>query len=263
MLLWLAPKKLPMEPRRSRGYGDAMKSIRLGSVLLPPVTAIILAVLLVFFIVAGVVVNFVPSLASVVSYLPVTPAVLDGQVWRLLTYALLHDLGDPLHLLMNGFMIFMFGRELETRWGSGRYGLFALLTVLAGGVFVVLTGLILGGAGSAIGASAFAEGLIVAWGLTYRERPMRLFFAVEVKGIHMVYFAVFLWLLQAVSTSPTSASAHLGGMLMAALLVLGVWRPNAVKAGWWSLLERLGLKKKPKLYVVPGPSRPDDKKWIN
>ena len=97
---------------------------------------------------------------------------------------------------------------------------------------------------------------------------MRLFFAIEVKGIHMVYFAVFLWLLQAVSTSPTSASAHLGGMLMAALLVLGVWRPNAVKSAWWSVLEGLGLKKQPKLYVVPGPSgRPGskdgDKKWIH
>jgi predicted PurR-regulated permease PerM len=44
-----------------------MKPIRLGSVLLPPVTAIIIAVLLVFFIVAGVVVNFVPSLSSAVT----------------------------------------------------------------------------------------------------------------------------------------------------------------------------------------------------
>ena len=245
-----------------------MKPIRFGSVLLPPVTAIMLAVLLAVFIAAGVVVNFVPGLASVVVSLPVTPAVLDGQVWRLVTYALIHHLDDPFHLLMNGFMIFMFGRELEARWGSGRYALFALLTVLSGGVCVVLTGLVLGGAASAIGASAFAEGLIVAWGLTWRDRPMRLFFAIEVKGIHMVYFAVFLWLLQAVSTSPTSASAHLGGMLMAALLVLGVWRPNAVKSAWWSVLESLGLKKQPKLYVVPGPSgRPagkdGDKKWIH
>lgn len=242
-----------------------MKSVRLGSVSLPPVTAISLGTLLVCFIVAGIAVNFVPVLASAVSYLPVTTTdVMAGQVWRLVTYALIHQLEDPFHLLINGFMIFMFGRELEVRWGSGRYLLFTFLTVFVGGVFVVASGLLFDGRGGAMGASAFAEGLIVAWGLTYRDRPLRLFFAVEVRGIHMVWFAVFLWVLQAVSTSSTSAAAHLGGMITAAVLVLGVWRTNAARVAWWGFLERLGLKKKPKLYVVPGPKAGGDgKKWVN
>ena len=242
-----------------------MKPVRLGSVSIPPVTAIILGTLLVCFIGAGIAVNFVPALATAVSYLPVTTTdVLAGQVWRLVTYAFIHNLDDPFHVLINGFMIFMFGRELEQRWGAGRYALFTFLTVLVGGLFVVGSGLIFTGRGAAIGVSAFAEGLIVAWGLTWRDRPMRLFFAVEVRGIHMVWFAVFLWVLQAVSTSPVSAAAHLGGMVTAAVLVLGVWRTNAVRVAWWGLLERLGLKKKPKLYVVPGPKPGDDgKKWVN
>jgi membrane associated rhomboid family serine protease len=163
-------------------------------------------------------------------------------------------------VLFNGLMIYFFGRELEDRWGSKRYLLFALLTVLAGGVFVVVNGLILPGRGVAIGASAFAEGLIVAWGLLFRDREVRLFFAIPVRGIQMVWFAAAMWLLQAVSTSETSAAAHLGGMLMAAVLVLGVWRPNAMKLAWSQLLERLGVKKKQKLYVVPKPS---DQKWVN
>lgn len=242
-----------------------MKPVRIGSAWLPPVTVIILATLLVCFVVAGIAANFVPGLAAVVSYLPVTTTdVLAGQVWRLFTYAFIHNLDDPFHVLINGFMIFMFGRELEERWGTGRYLVFALLTVLVGGLFVVGSGLIFTGRGAAIGASAFAEGLIVAWGLTWRDRPLRLFFAVEMRGIHMVWFAVFLWVLQAVSTSSVSAAAHLGGMVTAATLVLGVWRPNAVKVALWSALERLGLKKKPKLYVVPGPKPGSDgQKWVN
>ena len=242
-----------------------MKPVRIGSASVPPVTAIILSTLLVCFVVAGIAANFIPGLAAAVSFLPVTTSdVLHGQVWRLLTYALVHHVDDPFHLLINGFMIFMFGRELEERWGARRYLLFTLLTVLAGGVFVVVSGMLFAGRGTAIGASAFAEGLIVAWGLTWRDRPLRMFFAIEMRGIHMVWFAVFLWFLQAVSTSSVSASAHLGGMVCAALLVLGVWRPNAARVAWWDLLEKLGLKKRPKLYVVPGPKPGNDgKKWVN
>lgn len=241
-----------------------MKPVRLGSVLLPPVTAIVLGTLLVCFIVAGIAVNFVPALATFVSYLPVTTTdVMAGQVWRLVTYAFVHNLQDPFHLLINGFMIWMFGRELEERWGSGRYLVFTVLTIVVGGLFVVASGLLFEGRGAAIGASAFAEGLIVAWGLTFRDRPLRMFFAIEMRGIHMVWFAIFLWVLQAVSTSPVSAAAHLGGMVTAAVLVLGVWRRNAVMVAWWGLLEKVGLKKKPKLYVVPGPKAGDGKKWVN
>ena len=239
-----------------------MKPVRLGAVVIPPVTAIILATLLACFIVSGIVANFVPTLAVGISYLPVsTAAVLDGQVWRLLSYAFIHTLEDPWHVLMNSFFIYMFGRDLEVRWGTSRYLLFAVLTVVIGGAFVVVAGLLIPGSGGVtVGASAFAQGLLVAWGLTNRDAEMRLFFAVPARGIHLVWLSLFLWLLQAVSTSSTSASAHLGGMITAAILVLGVWRPNAVKLGWSNLLEKLGLKKKQKLYVVPKPS---DQKWVN
>jgi membrane associated rhomboid family serine protease len=242
-----------------------MKPLRVGSLRIPPITAATLATLVVSFFVAGLAANFVPGAADVLSYFPVrSDDVIRGQVWRLFTYALLHDLADPFHLVINGFVIFMFGRELEERWGAARFGVFTVLTIVMGGVFVVLGGLLPSGRGLAIGASALTEGLIVAWGLTYRDRPLRLFFALEVRGIHMVWIAVFLWLLQAVSTSSVSASAHLGGMVTAAMLVLVVWRPNAAKVAWWSLLERLGLKKTPTLYVVPKPrSKDDDKKWVN
>jgi membrane associated rhomboid family serine protease len=179
-----------------------------------------------------------------------------------LSYFALHDLRDPFHLVFNGLAIFFFGRQLEERWATGRYLLFLFLTVLIGGVFVVVAGLTGLGTGAALGASAFAEGLIVAWGLTFRDREVRLMFAIPMKGIHMVWVAVFFWVLDAVSVSSTSAAAHLGGMLTAAFLVLGVWNTNKVKLAWASLLEKIGAKKATKLYVVPGSKGPD-KKWVN
>jgi membrane associated rhomboid family serine protease len=232
-----------------------MKPVRLGRVVLPPLTFGILIGLLAMFLASGVVANFIAPLAPALEALPLVPGrVLEGQVWRLLSYALLHDLGNPFHLLLNGLMIFFFGRELEARWGAGRYVLFFVLTVFVGGLFVLGTTVTGIGRGlPAIGASAFSEGLIVAWGLTYRDREVRLFFTLPVRGIHMVWIAVAFWVLDAVSLSTTSASAHLGGMVTGAVMVLGFWRPNHLRAGWDALLVKLRLKKKPQLWVVPPP----------
>lgn len=241
-----------------------MKPVRLGHVLLPPVTAVVLGVLVACFIVAGVIANFVPSLRAVLTHLPVTSSdVLRGEVWRLFTYALLHDLSNPFHLLFNGMSIFFFGRELEQRWGAARSLVFFVVSVVLGGAFVVAAGALGIGTGAALGASAYALGLWVAWGLTFRDRQFLLYFAIPVKGIHAVWLALFFWLLDAVSTSGVSAAAHLGGIVAAFVLVRGVWRPNAWKAAWASLLERLGLKKKTKLFVVPGPRGGPGGRWVN
>ncbi|MDP2343693.1 MAG: rhomboid family intramembrane serine protease [Deltaproteobacteria bacterium] len=239
-----------------------MRPLRLGSVVIPPITAATLVVLVVAFILSGIAMRF-PAMAMAFDYLPVTTQdVLSGQVWRVVTYALLHDLRDPFHLIMNGLVIFWFGRQLEERWATGRYLLFMFLTVLFGGLFVVVAGVLGLGAGAAQGASAFAYGLMVAWGLTYRERELRFMFAIPMKGIHMVWVAMFFWVLDAVSASPHSAAAHLGGMVTAAALVLGVWNTNKVKLVWASFLEKIGAKKATKLYVVPASKGPD-KKWVN
>src|SRR4051812_1504331 len=47
--------------------------------------------------------------------------VLQGQVWRLLTYAFLHDTGSFWHLLMNMLFLFWFGRQVEEVIGPREY----------------------------------------------------------------------------------------------------------------------------------------------
>jgi membrane associated rhomboid family serine protease len=241
-----------------------MKSVRVGHVWIPPVTALVIGLMIVSFIVTGIIANFVPSWAGALRFLPVTSTdVLHGEVWRLLTYALVHDLSSPFHVLFNALTIYFFGRELEQRWGVGRSLVFLCASVFTGGLFVVAAGALGLGTGAALGASAYALGLWVAWGLTFRDRQFLMYFAIPVKGIHAVWLALFFWLLDAVSTSSVSAAAHLGGIVTAFVLVRGVWRPNAWKLAWASLLERLRLKKQPRLFVVPGPRPGPGGKWVN
>lgn len=78
-------------------------------------------------------------------------AVLAGQVWRLVTHVLVS--GGILSLVINGFVLWLFGRTMEAMWGRWRFlatyflaGLGASVAVLAGGPL----GLVLGGASSSI-----------------------------------------------------------------------------------------------------------------
>ena len=225
-----------------------------------PVVFTTLVVLVLVYIAVGFSSKFVPGAERTFSYLElIADDVLDGELWRLVTYALIHNLTSPFHLIFNGLIIYFFGPDLELRWGRGRLLLFMLLTVVGGGAFVVAGSSLGISAPMAIGSSAFGEGLLIAWALTYPERPLRMMFVIPLRGVHLIPVGLFLWILDAVSQSGTSAAAHLGGMVTAAVLVLGVWRPNHLKAWWWSLLEKLRLKKKPKLYAVPGPKD----KWVN
>src|SRR5207237_7180532 len=43
------------------------------------------------------------------------------RIWQPFTYLFLHDVGSIWHILMNMFMLWMFGRELELVWGRSRF----------------------------------------------------------------------------------------------------------------------------------------------
>lgn len=60
------------------------------------------------------------------------PAVEGGQVWRLLTFGMLH--GGIGHALFNSLVLLFFGSLVEGRIGAKSYAWLIVLSVLAGGV---------------------------------------------------------------------------------------------------------------------------------
>jgi membrane associated rhomboid family serine protease len=56
-----------------------------------------------------------------VDFFGLTPHVVvsKGYAWQLITYMFLH--GNPWHLLLNMFIVWMFGTPLESIWGSNRF----------------------------------------------------------------------------------------------------------------------------------------------
>ena len=82
----------------------------------------------------------------------------DGQLWRLLTPALVH--GSIPHIAFNMYALFVFGAGLERHFGHGRFLLLYVLGAFAGNVMsFLLTN------GNSVGASTAIFALIGAQGV--------------------------------------------------------------------------------------------------
>jgi membrane associated rhomboid family serine protease len=129
---------------------------------IPPVTRAVLVVLA-----AGYLLTLASPATAV--WLIVAPAaVLAGQVWRILTYAVVNaSIGSVLFGLL---LFWSLGSEMEPRWGSRRFAFFLAAATALAGAFAVFVG---GGAG----LSPTLLALIFAWMLEGPSQSL-LFFGV-------------------------------------------------------------------------------------
>jgi membrane associated rhomboid family serine protease len=184
-----------------------------------PLVLAILVALVATFVLFGLGSRVSDGLAEVYGVLALVPSrVLAGeQPWSVLTYALLHDLSSPFHLVFNGLVLYWFGPEHEARWGKGRFAAFVVVAALVGGVFPVAAYALGLSSASVVGFSAVTSALTLSWGLANRDRQVYLFFF-PVKGIQLVWIMLAFELLNAVSHSGVSAAAHFGGMAVGWLM---------------------------------------------
>lgn len=132
-------------------------------------------------------------------------------LWQFLTYIFLHD--GFLHLLVNVFMLWMFGRIIEPLWGGKKFLFYFLLTGAGAGVFNVIFDY--GIRIPIIGASGAIFGLIAAFAIIMPNATVNLYFLFPVKA---KYMALFLAVLEFAASFDASRKlvanlAHLGGMV--------------------------------------------------
>jgi len=173
---------------------------------------------------AFLVTTFMPEL---IGYFGLTPrlVVTRGWIWQLATYMFLH--AGALHLLFNMLGIWMFGVELERRWGTQFFIRYYAVSGIGGGLTFLLISLLPFAAVAptyvtpAVGASGALFGLLLAFALYYPERPILLLLVwVPAKIFVMIYGG--LALLNTFQPSRGVAdAAHLGGMLFGYLYLKG------------------------------------------
>jgi membrane associated rhomboid family serine protease len=147
-----------------------------------------------------------------------TEGLRHGFVWQLLTYQFMH--AGWLHLLLNCWAIYVFGRDVEGTLGRPRFLTLYFSSGVIGGLFQALGGALLGGvfAAPVVGASAGALGLAAAFAMLYPERPLMLllFFIIPV-SMRAKFLLLFIGLLTLFGLlfpfGDIAHAAHLGGML--------------------------------------------------
>jgi membrane associated rhomboid family serine protease len=144
-----------------------------------------------------------------------------GQVWRLVTFQFLH--GGLLHLLLNSWALYVFGRSVETTLGRGRFLRLYLGSGVIGGLVHALGSALLpqvfgGPQVPVVGASAGLYGVIAAFAVLFPHQPLTLllFFVLPItlsaRALLIASAALALIGLMLPADNVAHA-AHLGGML--------------------------------------------------
>lgn len=173
----------------------------------------------------------------------------DFKAFQVVTYMFMH--GGFMHLFFNMFALFMFGRVLESVWGSARFLTFYLVTGIGAGLvqevvqFIyydmqlsMYQGVSLG-AGVVVpmaqylnmwitvGASGAIYGILLAFAMTFpNERLFIMPFPVPIKAKYFVLIFGAIELLSGLGNHAgdnVAHFAHLGGMLFGLILIL-YWR---------------------------------------
>ncbi|MGI6690320.1 MAG: hypothetical protein ACOX63_05675 [Christensenellales bacterium] len=113
--------------------------------------------------------------------------VLQGEVWRLVTFLLLPPATEPLYAILSMYFYYFIGTVLESRWGARRF----LIYYLFGALGAVIAALI-----TSYGTNLYLNmSLFFAFALMYPEHQVLLFMIVpvKIKWLALANALFFLW----------------------------------------------------------------------
>ncbi|MDX1556484.1 MAG: rhomboid family intramembrane serine protease [Xanthomonadales bacterium] len=144
--------------------------------------------------------------------------------WQVFSYAFLH--ANLLHLAVNMFGLWMFGSDLERVWGSRRFAVFLIVSVLAAAAAQLIVTASVGSNAPTVGASGGLFGLLVGFAMVFPQRTITpLIPPVPMPAWLFVTLYGLIELTLGVTGTATGVAhfAHLGG-LFGGWCVIRYWR---------------------------------------
>ena len=156
----------------------------------------------------------------------------EFMLWQPFTYLFFH--GGVWHVLINMFVLWMFGSELERLWGKERFLKFYFVTGVGAGLVTMLFGL--NSMTPIVGASGAVYGILLAYGLTYPNRTVYLYGIIPIKSLWFVIgIGIIAFMSSFDNVSQISHLTHLTGMVIGYLILK---RPVRLYDLWFSLRKR-------------------------
>jgi membrane associated rhomboid family serine protease len=204
----------------------------------PAVRAIIIANVVVFVVSLFTPGRFVEQLFGL------TPqAVLErGFLWQPLSYLFIHSRSGLFHILFNMLAVYMFGVELERRWGTVAFTKYYFVCGVGAGLTVILASLLpfdgarLSYAIPTIGASGAVYGILLAWAVLFPHRQVlfMMLFPLSARMVVIIYGTIAF--ISAFGTGGgVSHWAHLGGLVAGWIYLKG---PTNTRLDWQYRLTR-------------------------
>jgi membrane associated rhomboid family serine protease len=221
----------------------------------PGVKALIIANVAVFAVQTFLGGGLTGRVGPMVEYFSFVPnlAIYGLQLWRFVTYMFLH--GDFWHIGFNMFALWMFGSQIETRWGQRNFMIYYFVCGLGGAVVYGIFKLF--GMETfipMIGASAAIMGVLLAYGMTFPNSIILFMFIIPMKAKYFVILLALIDLWSIPGGGSVAHLAHLGGMLAGFLFLrltipslgggIGIGSPGSGIGGLGGAWKRYQTKRK-------------------
>ena len=155
------------------------------------------------------------------------------KIWQPFTYMFFH--GDIWHVLINMFVLWMFGSELERVWGKKNFLRFYFITGVGSGLGTMLFGL--QSTIPIVGASGAIYGVLLAYGLMFPNRTVYLYGIIPIKSIWFVIgIGVIAFFSSFNNFTNISHLTHLFGMIIGYLYLK---RPVHFRSLWFSVFKKV------------------------
>ena len=192
-------------------------------------------------------------------YFGLVPALVlqEFYLWQLFTYQFLH--GGLFHILFNMLAVWMFGCDLERRWGSDFFLRYYFISVIGGGILNTL--FVPNQLGPSIGASAGVYGILLAYGLIYPNRIIYFYFLFPIKMKHFVWIIGAIALYSSITAGQSGIAhlAHLGGMVFGYIYLRGFNPWDRVR----DYFDRRRLNRLKRRFQVYSGGKDDDKPTLH
>ena len=164
------------------------------------------------------------------------------KIWQLFTYLFIH--GGIFHIFFNMFVLWMFGKDLESQWGKMEFLLFYFVCGIGAGLITVLFSV--NSIVPIVGASGAIYGLLLAYGFTYPNQMVYLYGLVPIKVKYMVLGLGAIAFFASLSASQSNVShiTHLSGMVIGLIFIYFNINWKVIKL-WYIRMRLKGLIQHP------------------
>ena len=131
------------------------------------------------------------------------------KIWQIFTYMFLH--AGLMHLFFNMFLLWMFGKQIESVWGTKKFVQYYLICGIGAGFLIYVFS-----DSVTIGASGAVMAILFAYAYLYPNQTL-LFYLIPMKAKYCIFILILTELSQEIIRNPNdnvSHIGHLGGMLI-------------------------------------------------